>query len=148
MLLNNDTQDRWINGTIGTLFIAESNHVYVKLDGGTVEKVEPVTWTSYKTNFNTVTSLLESKEVGSFKQIPIRLAWAITIHKSQGKTFEKVVVDLGRGAFAHGQTYVALSRCTSLSGLRMIRPLTAQSIIMDHRVLDFLRRLRLMVGEP
>ncbi len=146
MLLNNDPQDRWINGTIGTLFRAENNLAYVKLDGGEVEKVEPVTWTSYKTIFNQESSVLETKEVGSFKQIPLRLAWAITIHKSQGKTFDKVVIDFGRGAFAHGQTYVALSRCTSLSGLRMIRPLTRQSIIMDSRVLNFLDRLRLTVG--
>ena len=146
MLLNNDSQDRWINGTVGTLFKAESNSVYVKLDGGEVERVEPVSWTSYKTTFNPETSLLETKEVGVFKQIPIRLAWAITIHKSQGKTFERVAVDLGRGAFAHGQTYVALSRCTSMSGLRLIRPLTVQSIIMDSRVQDFLTQLRLAAG--
>ncbi|EKD53381.1 MAG: TPR protein, partial [uncultured bacterium] len=146
MLLNNDSQDRWINGTVGTLFKAESNSVYVKLDGGEVERVEPVSWTSYKTTFNPETSLLETKEVGVFKQIPLRLAWAITIHKSQGKTFERVAVDLGRGAFAHGQTYVALSRCTSMSGLRLIRPLTGQSIIMDSRVQDFLTQLRLAAG--
>ncbi|KKT42879.1 MAG: TPR domain protein [Microgenomates group bacterium GW2011_GWC1_44_37] len=147
MLLNNDVQDRWINGTVGTLFKAESNCVYVKIDGGEVEKIEPFTWTSYKTSFNQENSSLETKEIGSFKQLPIRLAWAITIHKSQGKTFEKVVVDLGRGAFAHGQTYVALSRCTTLSGLRLVRPLDRQSIIMDRRVLDFLTSLRLLVGQ-
>ncbi|KKT30859.1 MAG: TPR domain protein [Candidatus Collierbacteria bacterium GW2011_GWC2_44_18] len=147
MLLNNDVQDRWINGTVGTLFKAESNCVYVKLDGGEVEKIEPVTWTSYKTAFNQETSTLETNEVGSFKQLPIRLAWAITIHKSQGKTFEKVVIDFGRGAFAHGQAYVALSRCTTMSGLRLIRPLTRQSIIMDGRVSDFLASLRLSVGQ-
>jgi len=142
MLLNNDTQDRWVNGTIGTLFRAESGFAYVKLDGGGIEKIEPVTWTAYKTSFNQDTAILETKEAGSFKQMPIRLAWAITIHKSQGKTFEKVVIDLGYGAFAHGQTYVALSRCTTMSGLRLIRPLTQQSIIMDMRVLEFLDRLR------
>lgn len=146
MLLNNDAQDRWINGTVGTLFKADTNQVFVKLDGGEVEKIEPVTWTSFKTSFNSETATLETKEVGSFKQLPIRLAWAITIHKSQGKTFEKVVVDLGRGAFAHGQTYVALSRCTTMSGLRLISPLTRQSIIMDSRVLNFLNKLRLLAG--
>ena len=113
-----------------------------------MEKIEPVTWTSYKTSYNPDTAVLETKEAGSFKQMPIRLAWAITIHKSQGKTFEKVVIDLGRGAFAHGQTYVALSRCTTMSGLRLIRPLTQQSIIMDKRVLEFLDRLRQSAGPP
>ena len=148
MLLNNDPQDRWINGTTGTLFRAESGCAYVRIDGGGVEKIEPVTWTSYKTSYNPDTAVLETKEAGSFKQMPIRLAWAITIHKSQGKTFEKVVIDLGRGAFAHGQTYVALSRCTTMSGLRLIRPLTQQSIIMDKRVLEFLDRLRQSAGAP
>jgi ATP-dependent DNA helicase PIF1 len=142
MLLNNDTNDRWINGTIGTLLKVEPNCVYVKIDGGSTEKIEPVTWTNYQTVFNAENNSLESREVGSFKQIPLRLAWAITIHKSQGKTFEKVAIDLGRGAFAHGQTYVALSRCTSLSGLKLIRPLEASSIIMDKRVLDFLSQLK------
>lgn len=144
MLLNNDPQNRWINGTLGTLFRVQPDGAYVKLDGGEVEKIEPVTWSSYKTVFNETTKSLESQNVGSFKQLPIRLAWAITIHKSQGKTFDRVAIDLGRGAFAHGQTYVALSRCTSLSGLRLFRPIQHESIIVDSRVLDFLSRLRLL----
>ncbi len=147
MLLNNDPLGRWINGTVGTLFRAQSDFVYVKIDGGEVEKIEPVTWKSFKTVFNKEKASLETNEVGSYKQMPIRLAWAITIHKSQGKTFEKVAIDLGRGAFAHGQTYVALSRCTTLSGLKLIQPINEQSIIMDPRVTDFLNRLRLQV-EP
>ncbi len=142
MLLNNDPDDRWINGTLGTLFQIRSDHVLVKLDNGELETVEPVTWTAYKTRLNPETMALESHEVGSFRQLPLRLAWAITIHKSQGKTFERVAIDLGRGAFAHGQTYVALSRCTSLSGLRLVRPLDENSIIMDNRVLHFLENIR------
>lgn len=145
MLLNNDTQGRWINGTVGTLFRAQSDAIYVKIDGGGVEKIEPVTWKSFKTVFNQETAALESNEVGSYKQMPVRLAWAITIHKSQGKTFEKVAIDMGRGAFAHGQTYVALSRCTTLSGLKLLRPISEESIIMDPRVIDFLDRLRQQV---
>lgn len=145
MLLNNDPLNRWINGTTGTLFRAEKDNVYVKIDGGEMEKIEPVTWKSYKTVFNPEKNTLDIEERGSFKQIPLRLAWAITIHKSQGKTFDKVAVDLGRGAFAHGQTYVALSRCTSLSGLKLIRPITHQSIIMDPRVIRFLDNLRQLV---
>jgi len=142
MLLNNDPNDRWINGTVGTLFQIRSDHVLVKLDNGELETVEPVTWNSYKTRLNPETMTLETKEVGSFRQIPLRLAWAITIHKSQGKTFEKVAIDLGRGAFAHGQTYVALSRCTSLKGLRLVRPIDHSSIIMDDRVISFLKNIR------
>jgi hypothetical protein len=142
MLLNNDPKDRWINGTLGTLFQIRSDHALVKLDSGELEVVEPVTWMSYKTTLNPETMKLESKEVGSFRQMPLRLAWAITIHKSQGKTFDKVAIDMGRGAFAHGQTYVALSRCTSLKGLRLVRPLDQSSIIMDDRVLNFLKNIK------
>jgi ATP-dependent DNA helicase PIF1 len=77
---------------------------------------------------------------GSFQQFPVKLAWAITIHKSQGQTIEKVRVDLGRGAFAHGQVYVALSRCQSLEGLRLHRPIRPTDILFDERVLNFLGR--------
>lgn len=142
MLLNNDPDGRWINGTLGTLFQIRSDHVLVKLDNGELETVEPVTWKAYKTRLNPETMTLESNEVGSFRQMPLRLAWAITIHKSQGKTFDKVAIDLGRGAFAHGQTYVALSRCTSLNGLRLIRPIEQSSIIMDDRVITFLKNIK------
>lgn len=146
MLLNNDTQDRWINGTIGTLYRVEGGVAYVKIDNGDVEKVEPFTWKSFKTVFNQDKKALETEEVGSFKQLPLKLAWAITIHKSQGKTFDKVAIDFGRGAFAHGQTYVALSRCTNFSGIKLLRPITGDSIIMDNRVVTFLENLRQSVG--
>ncbi len=146
MLLNNDPQGRWINGTTGTLYRVQPDCVFVKLDGGEMEKIEPVTWTSYQTTFNQEKGTLETQETGSFKQLPLRLAWAITIHKSQGKTFDRVVVDLGRGAFAHGQTYVALSRCTSLNGLRLLRPIGHESIIMDTRITEFLSQLRQLVA--
>jgi ATP-dependent exoDNAse (exonuclease V) alpha subunit len=142
MLLNNDPNDRWINGTTGMLMKIRSDHAMVRLDSGETEVIEPVTWNSYKTRLNPETMALESFEVGSFKQMPLRLAWAITIHKSQGKTFDKVAIDLGRGAFAHGQTYVALSRCTTLKGLKLIRPLSESSIIMDDRVVSFLKNIK------
>ncbi len=142
MLLNNDPANRWINGTVGTLFRVSGNEVFVKLENGEVESVEAVTWNSYKTRFNEEENKLESFEVGSFKQLPLRLAWAITIHKSQGKTFQKVAVDFGRGAFTHGQAYVALSRATTLGGLKLMRPLQESSIIVDEAVLKFLENLK------
>lgn len=144
MLLNNDPDGRWINGTIGIVYEIKPQSVIVKLETGDKVEVFPFTWNTYKTEVNEKNNKLESFEIGSFKQIPLRLAWAITIHKSQGKTFQKVAVDLGRGAFAHGQTYVALSRATSLSGLRLVRPLTHESIIVDPKVIEFLEKLSLV----
>lgn len=142
MLLNNDPDDRWINGTIGTLYRVAKDEVYVKLENGDVEKIEPVTWNAYKTSYNEEKNKIESFEVGSFKQMPLRLAWAITIHKSQGKTFQKVAVDFGGGTFAHGQAYVALSRATTLKGLKLVQPLAQYHIIVDPRVQEFLERIK------
>lgn len=142
MLLNNDPDNRWINGTVGTILKVMDDEVMVKLQNGEIETIGPHTWTAYKTKFLESENKIESIEVGSFKQLPLRLAWAITIHKSQGKTFEKVAIDFGRGAFAHGQVYVALSRATKLSGLKLLRPLNKDGIIVDVDVLDFLKNLK------
>ena len=90
--------------------------------------------------YNEDTQVLDSESVGAFTQYPLKLAWAITIHKSQGKTFSKVIVDIGRGAFAHGQTYVALSRCTSLQGLILKKPILKHHILLDPRISDFMER--------
>lgn len=146
MLLNNDKDGRWINGTLGTVEIVELDHVRVRLDEGISVKVEPFTWTMYKSFYNEETRVVDREEAGSFKQLPLRLAWAITIHKSQGKTFEKVVVDLGRGAFAHGQTYVALSRVTNLDGLKLVQRMNQRQIIMDLRIINFMNLLKKDLG--
>ncbi len=142
MLLNNDPDNRWINGTTGVIYKILDKEVLIKLENGELEKVTSHTWTAYKTKFVETENKIETEEVGSFKQLPIRLAWAITIHKSQGKTFSKVIVDFGRGAFAHGQVYVALSRATSLKGLRLSRPLSPSSIMIDSAVTDFLKQVK------
>ncbi|MFN5236625.1 MAG: ATP-binding domain-containing protein, partial [Bacteroidota bacterium] len=83
------------------------------------------------------TGSLETEVVGSFSQFPLKLAWAITIHKSQGKTFDKVIIDLAGGAFEHGQLYVALSRCRTLEGIVLRKPIRPADVITDERVVDF-----------
>jgi len=105
-----------------------------KTDGKIVE-VERYTWEISKYEFEG--GVFTRKQIGSFTQIPLKLAWAITIHKSQGKTFRKVIVDLGRGSFAHGQSYVALSRCTSMEGLVLRRPFRYSDVILDRQIEEF-----------
>jgi hypothetical protein len=141
MLLNNDTYGRWINGTIGKVKKFEKDEegedvIIAELDNGKTVQISPYTWKIYK--FFLKNEELRSEEVGSFRQYPVRLAFAITIHKSQGKTFEKAIIDVGRGTFAHGQMYVALSRCTTLKGLVLKHPLKKSHVLMDWQVVKFL----------
>ncbi|MDD5437685.1 MAG: AAA family ATPase [Patescibacteria group bacterium] len=129
MCVANDSKNRFVNGSLGWIVAMsqseEGQVVTVQLDDGREPTViEPYTWNVHRTKYNRKTGNLEQEPVGSFKQIPLRLAWAVTIHKSQGKTFDKVTLDLGRGAFAAGQIYVALSRCRTLEGLSLIKPIT------------------------
>ena len=138
MLIRNDPYKRWVNGSIGRISSLTDTQVWVEI-GGTVYELEPETWHNIRYRYNQDTNRIEEEEVGSFTQYPLRLAWAITIHKSQGQTFDKVMIDLGRGAFAHGQTYVALSRCTSLDGLVFSRPVTPRDMVFDERVYDWKR---------
>jgi ATP-dependent DNA helicase PIF1 len=140
MMLNNDVAGRWVNGSVGrvTGIIPRVNEVIIEaeLGAGEIVKIKPFTWKIYR--FFVDDGGLQSEAVGSFTQYPLMLAWAVTIHKSQGKTFDKVIVDMGRGAFACGQTYVALSRCTSLEGLVLKRPILKRHIITDESIKGFL----------
>lgn len=143
MLLNNDAQKRWVNGSIGEIsgikFNSEkgADSIFVRLSDGNTIEVLPYTWEIFHFSFNENTYAIESETIGSFTQYPIKLAWAITIHKSQGKTFDRVIIDMGRGAFAHGQTYVALSRCVSFEGIILIKPIKKSDIFMDWRIVRF-----------
>src|SRR5699024_4882126 len=141
MLLTNDTADRWVNGTIGRIVghsMDEGTHcVVVELPDGDRVVVEPHTWQATRPVVEGGT--LRHEEVGSYTQLPFRLAWAITIHKSQGQTLENMVVDLTGGTFADGQLYVALSRCTSLEGLVLRRDVLAKDMKVDQRIRRFLR---------
>jgi ATP-dependent exoDNAse (exonuclease V) alpha subunit len=144
MFLRNDTAGpdgpRFVNGTIGTV-TKITDTVGVDIDGEGV-LVEPVTWEKIRYEYSPATKTISHDVVAEFTQFPLRLAWAVTIHKAQGKTLDAAVIDLGQRAFAPGQTYVAFSRLTSLDGLYLKRPLSPSDIIVDQDVLRFMSNPR------
>jgi len=141
IMLRNDPDRRWVNGDVGVVERCTDQQLHVRIKDE-VHEVLRVKWEKIRYAFNAEDNKMEQEVAGDFKQFPVKLAWAITIHKSQGQTLKRVLVDLGRGAFAHGQVYVALSRCESLAGLTLRRPITPRDIIFDDRVLTFLRKTR------
>jgi hypothetical protein len=145
MMVNNDPNGRWVNGSLGRIagikkVKAAPDVLIVELQDGFEVVVEPYTWEIFKLDYDERAGKLFSETIGSFIQYPLRLAWAITIHKSQGKTFDRVVIDIGRGTFAHGQVYVALSRCTNFNGIVLKKEIRKPHIRMDWRVIKFLTR--------
>ena len=138
MLTSNDSKGRWFNGTVGIIEKID-DEVSVRLENGNLIEVTSNTWEMYKFSFDRLSQKIVSEVAGAFTQYPLMLSWAVTIHKSQGKTFNKVIVDMGAGAFAHGQTYVALSRCTTLSGLVLRVPIEKRHILLDNRVVNFFK---------
>ncbi len=148
MLLSNDPGGRWVNGSLGKVMAIEFDSeagddlLVVDLDNGKTVKLARHSWNIYKYFFNEETNKIDAEIVGSFVQFPLRLAWAVTIHKSQGKTFDNVIIDIGRGTFAHGQVYVALSRCTSFDGIVLKKRIEKRHIWMDRKVVDFFKWLR------
>jgi ATP-dependent DNA helicase PIF1 len=145
MFVKNDAKREYVNGTIGKIIILEPHKIVVQTEekDGSLRniEVEKQTWEilRYKIN-DSDNSKIDSESIGSFKQYPLRLAWAITIHKSQGKTFDKVIIDLTGGAFEHGQTYVALSRCRTLQGIVLKQKIRPQDIRVDERIIEFYER--------
>ncbi len=127
----------WANGTLGEIVELSDETVKVKI-GRDIHDVKPVSWETRKHKYNTVTQTITKEKIGEFIQYPLRLAWALTIHKAQGQTYESVCVNLGYGTFLPGQAYVALSRCQSLDKLFLTRPFRASDIKIDNNVKHFI----------
>ena len=140
IFIRNDKEGRWFNGTIGIVTRLEDVRVYVTLEDGEEMTVLPEVWENMQYTYNEKEKKVEEKVLGTFMQIPIKPAWALTVHKSQGLTFNHVVMDFVGGAFTGGQTYVALSRCTSLEGITLLKPLSERDIIVNMAVVDFSRQ--------
>lgn len=138
MLIKNDTDKRWVNGTIGYVDSLSEDEVKINIDGF-VYSIPRETWNKVRYTYNQEKRTVEQETVSSFTQFPLKLAWAITIHKSQGQTFGAVALDLGDGAFAHGQTYVALSRCKSLNSLFLKREIAREDIMVDPTIISFMK---------
>ena len=135
MLLRNDAAPGWVNGTIGTIESLEPDAVIMRV-GKQSARIEPATWEKARYEAGPRGGV-QRKIIGSFKQMPLRLGWALTIHKAQGLTLDRVYVDMGRGMFAHGQAYVALSRARTLAGLRLSRVLRRSDLIRDADAFEF-----------
>lgn len=150
MMLNNDAYGHWVNGSIGEIIEitqgsnGENTIIAELADGETVE-VTPYTWEVFR--LFAEEGELQSEVIGRFTQYPLMLAWAVTIHKSQGKTFDKIVIDIGKGTFAYGQIYVALSRCTTLRGIVLKKPILKKHIWTDYKVMEFLTKYQYKKAE-
>jgi len=140
MFVKNDSDGCWVNGTIGMVEKLGDETITVRI-GDATHEVEQEKWKTIGYEFSETEDKIVEKTLGTYTQFPLMLAWAVTIHKSQGKTLERVIIDLGTGAFAAGQLYVALSRCKSLTGIALKQPITHADIRCDAQVVEFMRGL-------
>lgn len=137
VFVKNDPERRWVNGTIGRIARFGDEDIIVELKDGKKHAVTIETWDNVKYEYDEQKHKVKEKAIGSYMQYPLKLAWALTIHKSQGLTFDNVIVDVGQGAFSGGQTYVALSRCRSLQGIRLRSTINPRDVFVNPRVVAF-----------
>ena len=142
IFIKNDFDRRWVNGTIGVIsgFDPIEETLYVITDDGKECDVKRESWRNIRYKYNEEKKQIEEEELGTFTQYPVRLAWAITVHKSQGLTFSRVVIDFTGGVFAGGQAYVALSRCTSLEGIQLKKPISRADVFVRPEIVSFSER--------
>ena len=139
MFVKND-HPKWVNGSLGTVLEIYEDSVFVDKSGSRYE-VMPDEWEEYRYVYDERTGQLNKEVIGTFKQIPLILAWAVTIHKSQGSTLDKICLDLDRGAFGFGQTYVGLSRTCSLSDIILTKPINSVDIKVDQVVINYYKSI-------
>lgn len=139
IFIKNDLERRWVNGTIGVVsgFDVDGETLYITTDTGRECDVRRESWRNIRYRYNEDKKQVEEEELGTFTQFPVRLAWAITVHKSQGLTFSRAVIDFTGGVFAGGQAYVALSRCTSLQGIWLKKPVSRADIFVRPEITEF-----------
>jgi tetratricopeptide (TPR) repeat protein/GTPase SAR1 family protein len=137
MFVKNDTERRWYNGSLGIVEDIDDEGIYVRLENDELHLVTPEKWVNLQYKYDEKNNRITADELGAFSQYPLKLAWAITVHKSQGLTFQNVMIDLSGGAFAGGQLYVALSRCRTLEGMVLKTPVRQSDIIVNREVVQF-----------
>lgn len=140
MLVRNDSIEkgkRWVNGTIAKIEFIDDEIIEIRLKDGSIHKLQKEIWENRQYQWDKANGRITSKVIGTFEQYPVKLAWAITIHKSQGLTFDNIIIDLGSGSFANGQLYTALSRCRTLEGLILKKRIQQKDIIEDKRLIEY-----------
>lgn len=144
IFIKNDLAKKWVNGTIAKVDFISDDFIEIRLQDGSIHKLEKTTWENRVYKYDSSRRRIVSELKGTFIQYPVKLAWAVTIHKSQGLTFDNVIIDVGTGTFVNGQMYTALSRCRTLNGITLKRAIKKEDIILDERIINFHQREQLI----